>query len=168
MQPKYHSIDPVVKQLQSKNELLKGILTNQALELEFETEFLKKTNEGTGCKIRYTLFDIKINFSRMLHWRGINRSNFYYRRKSGKRGRKPSTHTPLNDGTEVSNISVIFAVKFILNIEFIDYGYRVMSSCLRQEGLLINRKKDYRLMAEQGLLYCSKTHSKADKRKILQ
>lgn len=104
----------------------------------------------------------------MLHWCGINRSSFYYRCKLGKQGRRPSTHTQLDDGTEVSNISVILAVKFILGIEFVDYGYRVMSSCLRQEGFLINRKKVYRLMAEQGLLYCSKIQSKADKRKFVQ
>ena len=83
----------------------------------------------------------------MLDWCGINRSSFYYRCKSGKQGRRPSTHTQLDDGTEVSNISVILAVKFILGIEFVDYEYRVMSSCLRQEGFLINRKKVYRLMA---------------------
>jgi transposase InsO family protein len=104
----------------------------------------------------------------MLHWCGINHSSFYYRCKSGKQGRKPSTHTQLNDVTEVSNISVILAVKFILGIEFVDYGYRVMSSCLRQEGFLINRKKVCRLMAEQGLLYCSKIQSKTDKRKFVK
>jgi transposase InsO family protein len=104
----------------------------------------------------------------MLKWSGINRSSFYYRCKSGKQGRKPSTHTQLNDGTAVSNISVILAVKFILGIEFVDYGYRVMSSCLRQEGFVINKKKVYRLMAEQGLLYCSKIESKSDKRKYVQ
>lgn len=104
----------------------------------------------------------------MLHWCGINRSSFYYRCKSRKQGRKPSTQTQLEDGTEVSNISVILAVKFILGIEYAVYGYRVMSSCLRQKGFLINRKKVYRLMAEQGLLYCSKIHSKTDKCKFVQ
>ncbi len=74
----------------------------------------------------------------------------------------------MQDGTEISNISVILAVKFILGIEFVDYGYRVISSSLRQEGFLINRKKVYRLMAEQGLLYCSKIQAKADKRKFVQ
>jgi len=104
----------------------------------------------------------------MLHWCGVNRSSFYYRCKTGRQGRKPSTHTLMKDGTEISNVSVILAVKFILGIEFVDYGYRVMSSCLRQEGFLINRKKVYRLMAEQGLLYCSKIQAKSDKRKFVQ
>ena len=61
LQPKYQSIDPEVKQLQSENERLKRIIANQALELEFKTEILnlpagrqEKAVEGTGCKILYT------------------------------------------------------------------------------------------------------------------
>jgi len=124
-----------------------------------------KVQEVKSC---IQLFESKIKVSWMLKWSGINRSSFYYRCKSGKQGRKPSTHTQLDDGTAVSNISVILAVKFILGIEFVDYGYRVMSSCLRQEGFVINKKKVYRLMAEQGLLYCSKIQTKSDKRKFVQ
>lgn len=104
----------------------------------------------------------------MLKWCGINRSSYYYVVKTGKQGRKPSTHTLLKDGNVVSNSSVVIAIKFILGIEFIDYGYRVMTSCLRQEGFLINRKKVYRLMEEQGLLYCSKIETKSANRKFVQ
>jgi len=104
----------------------------------------------------------------MLKWCGINRSSYYYRCKTGKQGRKASTHTPLEDGTLVSNASVVIVIKFILGIEFIDYGYRVMTSSLRQEGFLINRKKVYRLMQEQGLLYCSKIETKSANRKFVQ
>jgi putative transposase len=43
LQPKYHSIDSEVKQLQSENERLKRIIANQALELEFKNELLKKS-----------------------------------------------------------------------------------------------------------------------------
>jgi putative transposase len=35
LQPKYHTIDPEVKHLQSEIERLKRIIANQALELEF-------------------------------------------------------------------------------------------------------------------------------------
>jgi transposase-like protein len=42
LQPKYHRIDPEVKQLQSENERLKRIIANQALELEFKNELLNK------------------------------------------------------------------------------------------------------------------------------
>ena len=42
LHPKYHSIDPEVKQLHSENERLNQIIANQALELEFKTELLIK------------------------------------------------------------------------------------------------------------------------------
>jgi transposase InsO family protein len=74
----------------------------------------------------------------------------------------------MKNGNEISNIIVILALKFILGIEFVDYGYLVMSSCLRQKGFLINRKKVYRLMTELGTLYCSKIEAKPDKRKFVQ
>ena len=130
--------------------------------------FLKKPLKVQEVKSCIQLFESKIKVSRMLQWCGVNRSSFYYRCKTGKKGRKPSTHTLMQDGSEISNVSVILAVKFILGIEFVDYGYRVMSSSLRQVGFLINRKKVYRLMAEQGLLYCSKIQAKADKRRFVQ
>lgn len=43
LQPRYPAIDPEVKQLQSENERLKRIIANQALELEFKNELLKKS-----------------------------------------------------------------------------------------------------------------------------
>jgi len=43
LQPQYHSIDPELKQLQSENDRLKRIIANQALELEFKNELLKKS-----------------------------------------------------------------------------------------------------------------------------
>jgi putative transposase len=104
----------------------------------------------------------------MLRWCSVGRSSFYYRCKTGKQGRKPSTHTVLTDGSIVSNISVVIAVKFILGIEFVDYGYRKMSAGLRLEGFIINEKKVYRLMSEQGLLYNSKIAVKSENRKFVQ
>jgi len=44
LKPQYHKIDPEVKALQEENARLKKIIGNQALELEFKTELLKKTN----------------------------------------------------------------------------------------------------------------------------
>lgn len=44
LKPKYHTIDPAVRQLQQENERLKRIVANQALELEFKTELLKKSH----------------------------------------------------------------------------------------------------------------------------
>lgn len=44
LQPQYHKVDPQVKALEDENARLKKIIANQALELEFKTELLKKTN----------------------------------------------------------------------------------------------------------------------------
>lgn len=44
LKPHYHKIDPEVKALQEENARLKKIIGNQALELEFKTELLKKSD----------------------------------------------------------------------------------------------------------------------------
>jgi putative transposase len=43
LRPQYHKVDPQVKALEEENARLKKIIANQALELEFKTELLKKT-----------------------------------------------------------------------------------------------------------------------------
>jgi putative transposase len=44
LKPQYQKIDPEVKALEEENARLKKIIGNQALELEFKTELLKKSN----------------------------------------------------------------------------------------------------------------------------
>lgn len=44
LQPQYHKVDPELKALQEENARLKKIIGNQALELEFKTELLKKSD----------------------------------------------------------------------------------------------------------------------------
>ena len=44
LKPRYHKVDPELRALQEENARLKKIIGNQALELEFKTELLKKTN----------------------------------------------------------------------------------------------------------------------------
>ena len=43
LHPQYRKTDPELKALQEENARLKKIIGNQALELEFKTELLKKT-----------------------------------------------------------------------------------------------------------------------------
>jgi transposase-like protein len=40
----YHKIDPAVRSLEEENERLKRIIAKQAIELEFKTELLKKSD----------------------------------------------------------------------------------------------------------------------------
>jgi transposase InsO family protein len=79
-------------------------------------------------------------------------SSYYYRCKGGKRGRKASTHTLLQDGSIISNDSVVIAIRFILAEEFVCFGYDKLTDDLRSNGFIINPKKTYRLMKEQKLL----------------
>ncbi|SRR5258706_1681483 len=44
LQPQYRKIDPELRALQEENARLKKIIGNQALELEFKTELLKKSD----------------------------------------------------------------------------------------------------------------------------
>lgn len=85
-------------------------------------------------------------------WTGMPSSNWYYKPKEGKPGRKPSTHTFTNTGTVMSNEVVVDKIKSILGQEFITYGYEKVTWELHDEHLVINKKKVYRLMAENHLL----------------
>src|ERR1700682_254060 len=51
LQPQYHKVDPELRALQEENARLKKIIGNQALELEFKTELLKK-NEAYERKLK--------------------------------------------------------------------------------------------------------------------
>lgn len=51
LKPQYHKIDPEVKALEEENARLKKIIGNQALELEFKTELLKK-NEAYERRLK--------------------------------------------------------------------------------------------------------------------
>lgn len=82
----------------------------------------------------------------------IARSTYYYKATGGKKGKRPTGFTLMN-GTMVSDSEVIKAINEILEQEFIDYGYIRTTEALKAMGYQINKKKVYRLMKEQGLLY---------------
>lgn len=48
LKPQYKRVDPEVRALEDENARLKKIIANQALELEFKTELLKKTGVPLG------------------------------------------------------------------------------------------------------------------------
>lgn len=90
-----------------------------------------------------------------LAWSGLPSSNFYYKARYGRPGRKPSATTLKTDGTTVDNCFVVDAIKSILGIEFLCYGYVPVTDELFDRGFLINHKKVYRIMSENRLL-CGK------------
>ena len=69
------------------------------------------------------------------------------------KGIAKSTHTMTRDGELVSNQQVVEDIEYILGQEFVDYGYLKITHWLQQKkNYIINPKKVYRLMREQGLL----------------
>jgi len=77
----------------------------------------------------------------------------YYREPSlGKKGNRPSEFTHHQTDGLVCQSVVVKAVKGILEHEFIDCGYRLMTHYLKRTGYHINHKKLYRIMKEAGLL----------------
>ena len=51
LKPQYHMVDPELRALQEENARLKKIIGNQALELEFKTELIKK-NEAYERRLK--------------------------------------------------------------------------------------------------------------------
>lgn len=80
----------------------------------------------------------------------------YYNKPKGsgsKRGKPASKFTLKKDGKQVSNAQVLEDIIWILGQEFVDYGYLKVTYWLRDEkDYIINAKKVYRLMRENGLL----------------
>ena len=83
---------------------------------------------------------------------GIVHSSYYRTLTQGKKGNKASEFTFHQHKGLVSQSAVVVAIKDILSHEFIDCGYRLMTSYLNRNGYLINHKKLYRIMKEEGLL----------------
>ena len=90
--------------------------------------------------------------SKALDTASIARSSYYYKSTGGKKGKRPSGFTLLN-GNPVPDTDVIKSIHEILGQEFIDYGYIRTTEALKRMGYKINKKKVYRLMKEQRLLY---------------
>jgi putative transposase len=98
-------------------------------------------------------FKSQLPVSLMCQWSAVAHSTFYYKHGEQKPGRKPSTHTYMQDGSMVPNDQVVLQMKTILGTEFMDsYGYEYMSVELHRQQYIINHKKVYRLMDENNLL----------------
>ena len=96
------------------------------------------------------------------------KSAYYYHPQTAGRGRKPSTHTLMHDGDLISNDSVVIAIRFIVAEEFVCFGYHKVTGDLRQQGMIINYKKTYRLMTEHRLLCGAVIKAKSGKRQFVK
>jgi putative transposase len=94
----------------------------------------------------------KISKTKIINMVGMVPSGYYCRPSFGKKGNNPSTLTYHKSKGWVNQDTVLATVKNVLSHEFVDCGYRLMNSYLQKDGYLINHKKLYRIMSEQGLL----------------
>jgi transposase InsO family protein len=83
---------------------------------------------------------------------GMVESSYYRKLSGGKKGNKPSLLTYHKVNGYVDQEAVITSIKDVLSHEFIDCGYRIMSTYLKRDGYLINHKKLYRIMTEAKML----------------
>jgi putative transposase len=106
-----------------------------------------------------------LSTSRAFELAQMPRSTYYYKPKTGRKGRLPSTHTPTVNGNLISNEQVVELIENICLDPFLDYGADRMCMELNNRGLIINKKKVYRLMKEHKLLYPKRAKSAAQTRK---
>ena len=88
---------------------------------------------------------------------GIVSSSYYRKPSHHKKGNKPSKYTYNESEGWVNQQVVVESIKQFLSHEFIDCGYRLMASYLKRDGYVINHKKLYRIMKEEGLLKLENT-----------
>lgn len=100
-----------------------------------------------------------LSMDKVLHTVGIAPSTFYYQfTQAGvnPKGRKRSEYTYKKTGERVRNEQVVREIESELSKEFVDYGYLKTTYLLRDDyQYVINAKKVYRLMKENGLVYKS-------------
>lgn len=72
----------------------------------------------------------RVKTSSLINWSKLSSISYYYHSQLGKRGRKPSLYTCLQDGSIISNSGVIIAIRFILAEEFICFGYHKITADL--------------------------------------
>jgi putative transposase len=98
----------------------------------------------------------------------ISRHQYYYRPKSGSRGRKKSSCTTRCTGegltVQCGNGEVVERIKEVQSNPDTDYGYRKMTFQLLILGFFINHKKVYRLMKTAQLLKAR--HKGSDKQYV--
>lgn len=94
----------------------------------------------------------RVSKTKIISMVGMVHSSYYRKPSLGRKGNTASELTYNRTKGWVNQQTVLLAVKTVLSHEFIDCGYRLMTSYLQKDGYVINHKKLYRIMSEEGLL----------------
>lgn len=89
----------------------------------------------------------------------ISRSTYYYRAIEGRKGRRPDRNVMHSRGELFPEQRVIEEIKGLLSKEFVNYGYIKVSRYLKDLGYIINKKRVYRIMKENRLLFKKRIRS---------
>ncbi len=84
---------------------------------------------------------------------GIKKSTYYYHSNGRHKGKLPTTHTLKTDEGMVPNEKVVEEIIKLIDPEYHDYGYQIVTELLQRKFYKINHKKVYRLMKENQLLH---------------
>ena len=150
----YDTKSKELKEAEEENRVLRKLLSDREIELEVQRELLKKVWDVRSNKdlVDVTCRKHKCSKTQVIKMVGIVPSSYYREPSNRKKENKPSKQTFHNTEGFVSQDTIIASVKKILKHEFIDCGYRLMTSYLTIDGLTINHKKLYRIIKEEGLL----------------
>ena len=81
-------------------------------------------------------FRSRAPISELCGWLSLPESVYHYKPGTGKRGARPSVYTLRSDGTRVDNAQVLEDIRSTLTTEFCCYGYRNVTSVLRDKDYL--------------------------------
>jgi transposase InsO family protein len=81
---------------------------------------------------------------------GISKHQYYYKPKGTKQGRKPTQTTHCHQGVVLDSQQLAEMIKEIHKED--EYGYLKTTMQLKQDGLIINKKKVYAIMKDLQLL----------------
>lgn len=92
------------------------------------------------------------NISLVLSAVQMSKSTYYYKKSEQKPAKNILGYSYKNDGDIITDKEIKSIIIKLLENEFVDYGYIKVCHFLKQQGIIINKKKVYRLMKEMKLL----------------
>jgi len=154
LKSKTKQIDAELKKLTKENAKLRRILDDKELEIEIKNSLIKAGHVRRNEKVEVIneFLDAGHPIGRVLRLVGLSKSSFYYAPKEKRPGRQSSTFSKTRDGGTIQDSELIEKMKGVVSGTSEHFGYIRMSNYLKSEGIIINKKKVYRLMSENGLI----------------
>lgn len=157
-----------LKKAEEENKILRKLLSDKEIELEVQRELLKKVWDIRSKKDLVDYFYTKYHISKakLIHWVGLSDSTYYFKGSGKPKGNKATLLTYHKTQGWVNEQTVVESIKKLLEDNFMDCGYRIMSEYLKRDGYTINHKKVYRIMKAAKLLQTRIARDHSDKKYV--